>query len=77
MVETPTVVLQLLRWVRVADRITARFTWHALRASPALIKVYDWRRLSVSHQPRLGCNQVHICLCQVVTVWQSRQDLNL
>ena len=35
----PTVVLQLLRWVRVADRLTARFTWHALRASPALIKV--------------------------------------
>ena len=33
----PTVVFQLLRWVRVADRLTARFTWHALRASPALI----------------------------------------
>ena len=36
----PTAVLQPLRWVRVADRLTARFTWHALRASPALIKVY-------------------------------------
>ena len=33
----PTVVFQLLQWVRVADRLTARFTWHALRASPALI----------------------------------------
>ena len=33
----PTVVFQLLRWVRVADRLTAQFTWHALRASPALI----------------------------------------
>ena len=34
----PAAVLQPLRWVRVADRLTARFTWHALRASPALIK---------------------------------------
>ena len=33
----PTVVFQLPRWVRVADRLTAQFTWHALRASPALI----------------------------------------
>ena len=33
----PTVVFQLLRLVRVADRLTAQFTWHALRASPALI----------------------------------------
>ena len=40
MEETPTVAFQLLRWVRVADRLTARFTWHALRASPALIKFY-------------------------------------
>ena len=75
MEETPTIVLQLLRWVRVADRITARFTWHALRASPALIKVYDWRRLSVSRQPRLGCNQVHICLCQVVICMAERAGL--
>ena len=71
----PTVVLQLLRWVRVADRITARFTWHALLASPALIKVYDWRRLSVSRQPCLGCNQVHICLCQVVICMAERAGL--
>lgn len=41
-----------------------------------ILLTYIWRRLLVSRQPCSGCNRVHICLCQVVTVWQSGLDSN-
>lgn len=40
-----------------------------------ILLTYIWRRLTVSRRPCLGCNQVHICLCQVVICMAERAGL--
>jgi len=59
----PTVVFQLLRWVRAADNITALFTSHALRLCPSLVNT-DIKQ-----------SQEHYCFFTVTAFRGHRREL--